>query len=424
MEEPVVVLGSGLNGDVVRIVSLRNSSMQYALKQIKKRSRSPYALREIELCLEIDHPHICKIFEVYESRDTVSLVMELCGAGDLYSHLKKEVRFNEITTILLTRQILKAVNYLHSIGIVHGDLKLENFVFARPHVLRLIDFGFAHKKNLPGPSGGSPLYRAPEPGVSTEQSDMWSVGVIVYMLLTGRVPETTGVVSDLRGNACKFVQACLDPNPSTRLTAAAACQHPWILSVDVRKQVPGEALLQVADLLLEFSHLKPLRRACLGLVAMHTSSFGSSLAHVETIFALMDKNGDGFVRESELVEFLQENKGLIPERLRVFAEIDLTGDGRINFSEFMAATEVFFDAQHSDQSDWAQRCLPELVSAVFRKLDVDNSGFISEANLRSVFGSKGYMGSGAWALMKEGDFLGDGKISQQEFAMLVRGGPS
>ena len=430
-ESPPKVLGTGMNGPVIRIHSKRNPSMQYALKQVDKKNVN---IAEIAIYLEIDHPNICKILEVYSNETQVSIVTELCSHGDLFSRLKREIRFNEISAIVVVRQILKAVSYLHSLGIVHGDLKLENFVYAAPNILRLIDFGFAHKKNLdPTHMGGSPLYMAPEllqePKRSTMQSDMWSIGIIVYMMLTGKIlPDHCDLEKivnrdftylKLSQSSANFIIACLQEKPDNRISAREALKHAWmnagVMASLHRQSGLGEDQIEKGlKLLVEFSKLGPLRRASLGLIALHSPSTCGK--QVDALFSLLDTNGDGFIRESELIHALEE-RGL---ECNIFPEIDLTGDGRINFSELLAGTEIFDNCKSLRQpKTQTQAVYAELIKSVFRKLDVDNSGFISRENLQAVFGRKGYMGSDVGELIEEGDFKGDGIISQEEFFQLV-----
>ena len=144
--------------------------------------------REIYTMSRLDHPNIVKLYEAYERRRHIYLVMEYCPGGNLADRHFAE---NECASII--RKILSAVAYMHSKRVVHRDLKLENIVFARNMEPKIIDFGLATKylsqeyKNMTDRVGT--LYSmAPQvlQGVYTSKCDMWSIGVIAYILLSGR----------------------------------------------------------------------------------------------------------------------------------------------------------------------------------------------------------------------------------------------
>jgi len=468
------VLGVGLNGAVVKIFSKRFSGLSYALKEIKTRSTSKsgpsesvlvgLVLNELEVCLQLDHLHIARVFEVYESTESVFLVTELCTGGELYAKLKSVSRFNEIETVFLVSQILKAVNYMHNLGIVHGDLKLENFIFYSPlangsifkSTLKLIDFGFSHlgPHAVRRPDGlicGSPQYMAPEkflPRCSeTTKADMWSVGIITFMCLTGKAPfpgstmkemhryfeGSWSLKSGIRRNLDKFnisedgidfITKLLDRDVEGRMSAKDALAHRWMAGMELRRtnsriKVVSE-LKKICELLIEFSKIGPLRRACFGLISMYGPPL-LSLDSAPQFFDAVDTNNDGFIQLSELEELFAHNGYSTEEARKAFATTDMVGDGRINFSEFIAATDVFSTVKET-ASDGLPAAYRAITESVFSRLDVDNSGFISEDNLLDLFGRKGYQGARNAELIKEGDFVGNGKISLEEFVQLVHEG--
>merc|ERR1719265_1112560 len=139
---------------------------------------------EVENYLSMDHPHIVRLYDVYESKSELHLVMECAGGGELFEHVTKKKRFSEYEASDALRQMLLALNYIHSHGIVHRDVKLENFIFdskSSGH-LKLIDFGFS--KMWDQTSGekmkqslGTLAYAAPEVlnRSYTSQCDLWSL---------------------------------------------------------------------------------------------------------------------------------------------------------------------------------------------------------------------------------------------------------
>merc|ERR1719215_476798 len=138
---------------------------------------------EVENYLSMDHPHIIRLYDVYESRQELFLVMECAEGGELFARLVEKKRFSEAEASDALRQMLLALNYIHSHGIVHRDVKLENFIYDRHGHLKLIDFGFSKmwaasaNENM-GDSLGTLAYAAPEVLQEnyTSQCDMWSLG--------------------------------------------------------------------------------------------------------------------------------------------------------------------------------------------------------------------------------------------------------
>ena len=465
------VLGIGLNGPVYKIFSKRDPSLCYALKEVKvSRPKSPASgpsrsilvgmvLNELQVCLQLDHFHIARVYEVYESATSVFLVMELCSGGELYGRLRANDRFNEIETIYLTTQIIKAINYMHALDFVHGDLKLENFLFASAGVgifktpLKLIDFGFSHLGSDNRPRRiicGSPQYMAPEKfhrgSPETTKSDMWSIGVITFMLLTGKAPFAGQTIDEMKhyfdgassiqlpvkkaleryqvsADGVDFVLRLLERNPESRFSARDALNHRWLASMEIRRmhsRITVESDMRgCLNVLVEFSKLGALRRACLGLFAMYGPPL-TTLLTAPAVFDAIDTNNDGFIQLSELGDAFRNN-GILVTPGAVFQAIDLVGDGRINFSEFMAATDVYETIRKIGNGTLPGPYVA-IIESIFRKLDVDKSGTISQQNLLALFGKRGYKGTRTTELIKEGDIVGDGVISLDEFFSLIKYG--
>ena len=147
---------------------------------------------------QLDHPNIVRIEEVYESTNEIYIVQELCLGGDLFDRLDEQTdyHYSEAQCARLVKQMLSAIRYLHSKTIVHRDLKLENFLFSSREAnaeLKMIDFGlskhFEYGQSITG-KVGTPYTVAPEiiRGNYDEKCDIWSLGVITYLLLSGETP--------------------------------------------------------------------------------------------------------------------------------------------------------------------------------------------------------------------------------------------
>jgi len=318
------VLGQGSCGEVVAVHS-RLDDCRYALKTLRKAgerdAKVQQLLWEAEIHLAMDHPNIAGLEGVYENETSISMVTEYCDGGELYSALQKKGTYGNDEAAEATWQILSAVQHLHSRNIVHRDLKLENFLYKSKDKqqdinvspgeesagnLKLIDFGFARvweESTLLMTPCGTTDYASPEllsfEGYTTK-TDMWSIGVIVWMLLAGYPPfhgdkdailakivagcpdwsygTRWGRVSkDAKDLVCKL----LTKNPEERLDARRALWHPWLALAGLKANAPSATLsahrddvagaklrcaaLRAVVQQLDRSEVQKLRLACFGV---------------------------------------------------------------------------------------------------------------------------------------------------------------
>ncbi|XP_022046206.2 death-associated protein kinase 2 isoform X1 [Acanthochromis polyacanthus] len=259
-------LGSGQFAIVKRCIE-KSTRTEYAAKFIKKRQsrasrrgvRREEIEREVDILQQIQHSNIVALHDVYENRTDVVLILELVSGGELFDFLAQKESLSEEEATQFIKQILDGVQYLHSKRIAHFDLKPENIMLLDRNVtlprIKLIDFGLAHKieagadfKNI----FGTPEFVAPEI-VNYEplglEADMWSIGVITYILLSGASPflgdtkqETLGNISamnyefdeELFSNtselAKSFIRQLLEKDTRKRMTIQDTLNHPWIKS--------------------------------------------------------------------------------------------------------------------------------------------------------------------------------------------------
>ncbi|XP_022073480.2 death-associated protein kinase 2 [Acanthochromis polyacanthus] len=266
------VLGSGHFGQVRRVCE-RTSGTCWAAKFMKLRKNACSRLglerssveREVEILQAVQHPHIVTLKDVFESRAEVVLILELVNGGELFDFIAEKENLLESEAIEFMKQILAGLGFMHSKNIAHFDLKPENImlsdkVSAHPTV-KLIDFGLAYFFNQGEEyrsTSGTPQYIAPEvincEPLSTA-ADMWSIGVITYILLSGLSPfqgetkeETLGNIiamqydfderyfSTTSSMAKDFIEKLLVKNPNDRMTTEDCLRHPWIKPI-TRKQV-------------------------------------------------------------------------------------------------------------------------------------------------------------------------------------------
>uniref|UniRef100_A0A0N4ZYV3 non-specific serine/threonine protein kinase n=1 Tax=Parastrongyloides trichosuri TaxID=131310 RepID=A0A0N4ZYV3_PARTI len=194
----IKTLGNG-NFANVKLAEHCVTKVQVAIKIVKKADLSEESMgkmrKEIEVLKKIRHPNIVELYQVIENDKKICLVMEYCSGGELFDQLGKVKRFNDNDARKTFRQIVSAIQYLHHNGIVHRDLKAENILLDGEGNIKVADFGFAdfcHEDCLMDQFCGSPPYAAPElfQGIKYIgfKADTWSLGVILFALLTGGYP--------------------------------------------------------------------------------------------------------------------------------------------------------------------------------------------------------------------------------------------
>jgi len=253
------VLGDGTSGQVRRAIH-RQSGEERAVKILSLRRCVDVSImeREVKLLQSLDHPYIVKLIEVFVQHDVAMyLVMELVKGGDLFDSIVEKQRYTAIEARRAMRRLLSAVHYLHhESNIVHRDLKPENILCSSPTDVKLADFGLAKIMKADGLKTfcGTPAYFAPEvlrrrhtvagEGSYGKPADIWSLGVILYILLTGKPPfdpdveesskpfevdfESDGHIWSSTPHAQDLVQKMLCLNPQQRLTVHQACDHFWV----------------------------------------------------------------------------------------------------------------------------------------------------------------------------------------------------
>ncbi|XP_057263614.1 MAP/microtubule affinity-regulating kinase 4, partial [Pezoporus wallicus] len=182
---------------------------EVAIKIIDKTQLNPTSLqklfREVRIMKGLNHPNIVKLFEVIETEKTLYLVMEYASAGEVFDYLVSHGRMKEKEARAKFRQIVSAVHYCHQKNIVHRDLKAENLLLDAEANIKIADFGFSNEFRLGSKLDtfcGSPPYAAPElfqgKKYDGPEVDIWSLGVILYTLVSGSLPFDGHNLKELR----------------------------------------------------------------------------------------------------------------------------------------------------------------------------------------------------------------------------------
>jgi serine/threonine protein kinase len=266
------VLGEGAYGSVYLATS-KLTKEKVALKQIyKKHTNSVSFQQEMRAMLYIQskggHPHLCSLHEHFDATDSYYVILDYIGGGEMFDHLISNGAYSEFDASRLVREVASALNFLHGIGMTHSDLKPENILLTTSRrgdaVVKLADFGCARFLEHATGEEYEPTYGAPTPAYCPPESilkthpiqpsaDMWGLGVILFIMLTGAHPydlrgEATDeeieerikdqnyklplknqkVTGHLSASAKDLITKLMERDPEKRLTALQMLQHPWV----------------------------------------------------------------------------------------------------------------------------------------------------------------------------------------------------
>ncbi|KAG6745271.1 hypothetical protein POTOM_051920 [Populus tomentosa] len=326
-------LGRGEFG-VTYLCIERDSRELLACKSISKRKlRTAVDIEDVRREVAImkhlpKNSSIVSLKEACEDDNAVHLVMELCEGGELFDRIVARGHYTERAAAAVTRTIVEVVQLCHKHGVIHRDLKPENFLFANKKEnspLKAIDFGLSiffkpgeyEEGERFSEIVGSPYYMAPEVLKRNygPEIDIWSAGVILYILLCGVPPfwaeSEQGVAQAiLRGiidfkrdpwpniseSAKSLVRQMLEPDPKLRLTARQVIEHPWLQNAKKAPNVPlGDV---VKSRLKQFSMMNRFKRKALRVIADFLSI--EEVEDIKEMFMKMDTDGDGIVSVEEL----------------------------------------------------------------------------------------------------------------------------
>lgn len=432
--------GEGSYGAVFVAVN-KATNERRAVKSVEKKV---FNAKEIGVMKTMDHPNICKLFETFEDKKQMYMVMELCEGGELFEVILSAGTFQERQAAHVMQSTFRALNYMHSHALTHRDLKPENFLVTEKvtgstiesATIKLIDFGLATGVK-PGQAlttkAGTPYYVAPEvlSGRYTEAADNWSLGVIMYIILSGYPPfngETNPQIlksvergeakypnaewRKISGDAKDLVKGLLTKNPQKRCTAEQALQHVWI---DKKAPQAEEVSIGSAfvDNLRAFRSVNKFKKTALQVIASNVKE--AKIKALKETFVSMDKNGDGSLTTQELQDALGKAglMELAPDLKDIVNGIDANASGVIDYREFLAAT---LDKRNllQDSTLWQ----------AFAFFDKDDDGKISRKELQGVIaddGVKSMFAEELERLMTEVDMNGDGEIDFEEFkAMMLK----
>jgi len=321
---------------------------------------------EVDLMKQLDHPSICRILETYVSSQALHIVMEPCAGGDVFERVASKGPLSEEAAADVVRQVASALKYVHDLGIAHRDIKPENICFCSADPadtsVKVIDWGtgFRFRKGTMRTAAGSFAYAGPEmrnPAAGyTEACDLWSLGVMTYVVLSGmppfwgttedqvknmdaeRYPLSGGVWRTVSSEAKDLVRNLIKVQPEQRLSAEDVLAHPWLR--ERRRQNNQQVITrQLFYNMRRFASSSPSLTIFATVVAKHLDH--RSVHDLRQVFDELDADSNGFIGFDDLRRGFESVFGVNSYELQdlevVFAQLDLDGSGAISYTEFLAA---------------------------------------------------------------------------------------
>ena len=453
---------------IIKNTNCRDASDNTIHMQINNISQSKF-LKEIQVLKNLDHPNIIKILEYYVDKNYHYIITELVTGGELYESIIKCPKFNEKKVGYIMKQLLSALHYLHSKGIVHRDIKPENILVQNIKDykklksreiddkqknnsvinineeknndndpinynllnIKIIDFGasnYFNKNEKLTLKIGSPYYIAPEVLKKSynEKCDIWSAGVVLYVMLTGNFPFVGATSQKLFQNistgkyknngpeweaisseAKNLISQMLQLDPNLRPSAADCLKSDFISCLNQRDT--PDILPSVLKNIYNLNEREKLQEATIALI-VHNMGVNEETEQLKCVFEMLDLNKDGQLTKVEICQALKKvlpTENIDEQKVsNIIDDMDGNKDGVISFEEFLRVTigqKLIFDKNN--------------LKMAFDAFDINKDGKLSKEELKHVLNTptSEYVDT----LISLIDDNRDGYISFEEFCELM-----
>jgi len=397
---------------------------------------------EINILKELDHPNIVRFYETYIDYKYIHIVMQMCTGGELFDRIVKLEKFSEKDAAELMKKILSAVQHLHEHNICHRDLKPENFLFKNNKEnaeIKIIDFGLSKKFSKQESSMttivGTPFYVAPEvlSGKYDTQCDLWSCGVILFVLLCGYPPfdgdsnkeifrailksklefdeDEWGKISE---EAKDLISKLLMKDPKKRITIDKALKHDWFKKWENTEEEANEFKLEYLKRLRNYRAPNRLQYEVLSFLMKNLDT--SERIKIKELFRNITSttSGDLTFKDLEKAFADAEIEGATEHISELKKCLDFDKDGKIKYTEFLVATINKNEALTEANIEFA-----------FHHFDTDNNGSITLDNLVEAFHreGRGFKPEEIQEILAQADVTSTGQISLEDFKKLMKFDP-
>ena len=432
-------LGKGGYGKVYKVKDKKTGEIR-ACKHLTKLGikNLEQFQREINILIKADHPNIIKLYDIFESKHSFYLIMEECKGGELFDriveHIQNKEMYSEKKAAEIFEQIMSAIDYCHNNGICHRDLKPENILYLNEgqeenNPIKIIDFGLSQvispDKKLKT-KVGTAYYVSPEilRGEYTEKCDIWSAGVILYILLSGNPPFNGGSDTEIykkimeskvdfpeknwkniSDKAKDLISHMISPE-NERYNAKQVLEHPWF------KNAHNLNLIELnfdPIFLLNYSKYNLIKKITLFFIASRLEE--NEINDLRKTFEAFNIKKDGQISYEELKKGLMKLKSNNineNEIFELFKNIDVDKNGKIDYTEFLAAT--------LQKQSYLKK---ERLYEAFCMMDKDNRGNISKKGLMEALKLDKSQEIEAEQFIKDADKDGDGVINYKEFLEIM-----
>ena len=431
-------LGKGGYGKVYEIRSKKTGEIR-ACKHLSKLNIKNLEKfkREIEILKKMDHPNIIKLYEVFESERSLYLVMEECKGGEVFDKIIERIQakqmYSEKDAANIIQQVMSCIQYCHNKNICHRDLKPENLLYLNPgsekdNRIKVIDFGLSQNTDKLKTKVGTAYYVSPEilTGKYTQLCDIWSAGVILYILLTGDPPFNGSSDQIIYNKIMKFdfsfpenkwkhisneakdllKNHMLVPE-NKRDTAKQVLAHNWFKNAP---DVPLTSLGFTTNFFIDYIQGSNMKKMSLMYIASRLDE--NEINNLKKVFSAFDKSKDGQISYDELRQgLIQLKSNRITEQdvHFLFQALDVDRNGKVDYTEFIAATLQKANYLRNDR----------LLEA-FLNFDKDKSGKISKEELLQALKANKSQEKEIEKFIKAVDKNNDGKIDYNEFLLLMQ----
>jgi len=435
---------SGAFGSVSKgFLKIMEDDRIFAIKKIERNPEDDLCVMdEIEILKTLDHPNVIRFYEVYEDAQFFYLVLEYCQGGDLFDRMKEVGIFSEQQAKEFLLQILLATSYIHSRKIAHMDIKPENFLLLSKdsNSLKMIDFGLSKSfKDYTIMEGmvGTCQYMAPQvidEGYS-EKCDIWSIGVIMYIMLTGKFPFDGDTQDEIFKNILDseydleiiqkkkishdgilFLQSLLAHDEYERLDAAEALRHPWLEKEISAMKAEGFKLLRPEHItnLDKFTISSSYFQREISRIMVQAFNDAEEISTIKKIFLSLDFDFKGrLCKESLRLMFNSLSMETTDEYIEYIVDtLYIRKKGVVTFLEFEAGLlprSFFLDEKR--------------LRILFAYLDVSKNGKITQSDIYRLYKRFGWRidKSKVLRMIEEADYDKNGVITIDEIAMVLDG---